>query len=308
MALKKKVQGKTVPEKKPIHPAKRWCFTLHFEEDYDNSYIEHLKTCSSGGIVGREICPTTGKKHFQGYVENEKKVRFQHFGLPETTHWENATKPKIANIRYCSKEGTSEIWGTCGELKFPLPDPQHPWQEELLTFLETEPDKRSILWLYENAGNVGKTSFCKHVVSCLDHLNPLITGGKAENMQNQIATMVRTKNKFPKVVIVDLPRSFDRKWLSYPGLESIKNMLFYSGKYEGHMVCGPCPHLLIFSNEPPELTQLSLDRWVIGEIKDLQIEWKCVQNPSDPVLVPDKSLPKFVPAQNNEVDQKEVCQ
>jgi hypothetical protein len=57
--------------------------------------------------------------------------------------------------------------------------------------------------------------------------------------------------------------------VSFQGLEEIKDMLFYSGKYEGGMVCGPCPHMCIFANEPPELEKFSSDRWKVFKITEV---------------------------------------
>lgn len=48
-------------------------------------------------------------------------------------------------------------------------------------------------------------------------------------------------------------------------------MLFYSGKYEGGMVCGPSPHLCIFANERPDLIKLSSDRWKVFEIVETEM-------------------------------------
>ena len=38
-------------------------------------------------------------------------------------------------------------------------------------------------------------------------------------------------------------------------------MFFYSPKYEGGMIDGPPPHVLVMSNDPPDLDKLSKDRW-----------------------------------------------
>ena len=43
-------------------------------------------------------------------------------------------------------------------------------------------------------------------------------------------------------------------------------MFFFSGKYEGGMVCGPNPHVLIFANDEPDTHKMSADRWIIKEL------------------------------------------
>ena len=57
----------------------------------------------------------------------------------------------------------------------------------------------------------------------------------------------------PELIVINLPRSFNSEYLSYTGIEEVKDMCFYSGKYEGGMVVGNCPHLIIFSNELPDM-------------------------------------------------------
>ena len=54
--------------------------------------------------------------------------------------------------------------------------------------------------------------------------------------------------------------------MSYEAFENLKDMIFYSGKYEGGMICGNCPHLFIFSNFHPDCEKMSVDRWNIKEI------------------------------------------
>lgn len=61
-------------------------------------------------IFGKEICPTTGRTHWQGYVELKKPQRlsflkkaFQDDGL----HCEKAKGSPQQNIEYCSKDGAT---------------------------------------------------------------------------------------------------------------------------------------------------------------------------------------------------------
>jgi len=56
--------------------------------------------------------------------------------------------------------------------------------------------------------------------------------------------------------------------MSYTGMEEIKDMFFYSGKYEGGMVCGRNPHVMVFANEPPDYDKMSANRWKVTEIVD----------------------------------------
>lgn len=68
--------------------------------------------------------------------------------------------------------------------------------------------------------------------------------------------------------MIDIPRSVDIDFLSYTGIEEIKNGCFFCGKYESDMVIMPIPHIIIFSNEEPNVDKLSADRWDIKNIRE----------------------------------------
>ena len=87
--------------------------------------------------------------------------------------------------------------------------------------------------------------------------------GKAGDMKNGIVQY----GNIPKVVLINMPRS-SGGFISYSGIEQIKDMFFFSGKYEGGMICGKCPHVVIFANEPPDEGMMSMDRWVITAISN----------------------------------------
>jgi hypothetical protein len=112
----------------------------------------------------------------------------------------------------------------------------------------------------------------------MPELTPIVLSGKANDMMYAIADYERRNKRLPGCVLVNLPRSFDASFLSYPGLESIKDMLFFSGKYAGGMVNGSPPHMAIFANVPPDTTQLSQDRWRIRYIKGLSLTEVCGQS------------------------------
>ena len=50
-------------------------------------------------------------------------------------------------------------------------------------------------------------------------------------------------------------------------IEDLKNGRYASTKYDCEVVIGNSPHIICFANFlPPDLTKLSLDRWLIGHI------------------------------------------
>ena len=92
-------------------------------------------------------------------------------------------------------------------------------------------------------------------------------------MKNQIVEYKNTVGRCPKIIFIDIPRQ-NLNYVSWGDIEEIKNMMFYSGKYEGGMVVGNKPFVCIMTNDMPNLEMLSEDRWKIktfGEkpIKDI---------------------------------------
>ena len=63
-----------------------------------------------------------------------------------------------------------------------------------------------------------------------------------------------------KMLIIDHPRSGGR--FNYGAVESISNGYFFSGKYESGMCVFNPPHIVVFSNMPPDKNneEISKDR------------------------------------------------
>lgn len=252
------------------NPAKRWCFTWH---DYPDDWNKQLQRPTVAGyIVGREICPTTGRKHLQGYIETKEKTRPTALGLPKCVHWEVARGNRKANEAYCTKEQNCERWGIFYQYKYDLPGAPYPWQQELLDIIKTEPDPRQIYWIWETEGNTGKSVTGKWIESHSPRVLPIC--GKAGDMLAGVAKFKEQTGEVPRTILVNCPRSMNLDFLSWQGLEQIKDMFFFSGKYETAVVNGPFPHIIITSNEPPPRHKLSADRWRVAQIVDRKLRWE----------------------------------
>lgn len=57
-------------------------------------------------------------------------------------------------------------------------------------------------------------------------------------------------------------------FISYEAIESVKDGIFFSAKYESGMCLFNSPHVLVFANFMPDITKLSKDRWQVFEIVD----------------------------------------
>lgn len=253
-------EGNTVtslPKKQPIQ-RKYYCFTVHnYEIDYE-IILHQLKEISIKGIVGKEICPTTGKKHLQGYIELKKKSRITSLKIKSNPHWEACKGNEEQNLKYCQKENDYIMWG------FPKPikiiEQLYPWQKTIEEIYHGEPDDRTIYWFWENTGNIGKTSFIKYLVVKYGVL--FCNGGKYSDIMN----LVFNQNMDDcKAVVFDIPRCHNNS-ISYASLESIKNGMVCNTKYETGTKIFNSPHVFIFANFKPETDNLSLDRWNVQEL------------------------------------------
>lgn len=252
-------------------PSVHWDFTLF---NYSEADIANILEVGSNGskklYFQEEKCPDTGKLHLQGYIAFKKKCR----PIGQFANKQMSFR-KVRNLhsamRYPLKDDTrvGRRW-TLLDGKIPtirmfrplLPEP-YPWQQRIIDICKSEPDDRTIYWFWETKGAVGKTTLAKYIVK---NFNALVVSGKASDMKCAIARQVEETGTAYDVVILNVPRSIERKFISYTGLEEIKDGLFFSGKYESGMVVTDNPHVIVFANEPPETDKMSADRWHVEEL------------------------------------------
>lgn len=253
---------------------KSWFFTWN---NYRKEHIETLRTylpqICDWAIVEEEIAPTTGTKHLQGVIGLKKRMRWSEFDLPKQgchPSWSKTRNIKKAQ-EYCSKDGTVCIkFGIKEKYKIEIPDFYY-WQKKILKILESKPDERTIYWFWEEAGCSGKTTFQKYIYTHFEKC--VVLGGKSADMKNGVVDYLKNNEFLPEIILINIPKTQEIDYVSYTGMEEVKDMFFYSGKYEGGMVCGANPHMFVFANEPPKEGKLSADRWVVEYIlKNTEIE------------------------------------
>lgn len=282
-------------KQRSIPPQRRWIFTWHnYPEDWETHFSVHRAPEGKlHGYMGeREVCPSTGTPHIQGWLDFGEGLKGRPFSLrlPKQVSFRKMRGSPLANFRYCSKEDDAYIaWGTCClakpyEVQIDFSKSKDNWMQRAHNILVAEPHDRHVWWLWEPLGRAGKTLFCKWYVSVNNDC--LVLSGNAHDMKNGIVEWRKKKGVAPRSVLVNIPRSKKQEHISWAGLEEIKDMIFYSGKYEGGMVNDKHPHVIFFANWEPEPENLSGDRWRIiripdgaGEGKPFYDDWR-VQEPS----------------------------
>lgn len=242
-----------------ISPVKRWIFVWN---NYPDNWKEILVPKLSKDLysIGEEI-GDSGNPHLQGYIEFHRRVRaLSHINIKEI-HWEKAKGNKIENLNYTQKDG--KYIQNFEEKYVEEIEKLYDWEIEINQIIEKEPDKRSIYWFWEPNGCAGKTTYQKYIFT--HYKNTIVLDGKASDMKNGIINYQEKNNKLPRTILINIPRA-SLDYVSWAGLEVIKDMFFYSGKYEGGMVCGKCPHVICFANDLPPKGIMSEDRLIIKKI------------------------------------------
>ena len=257
---------------KTISPALKWCFTMNNYTKDDILLIVPIFNRELKSFIFECEVGENGTPHLQGYIHFKTKRRPFDLHLP-SMNWIKCKGTEQDNITYCSKDfrdgKTKEIYKS-NNINIPRPlkiiSILKPWQVKLEAILLTEPDDRKIIWVYEDIGNVGKSAFSKYMVVKYDAL--YVTEGKKSDIINIVYNYVI--NQDLNILILDVPRDNGNK-ISYKSLEEIKNGLICNTKYEtGNKVIN-APHVVVFSNEPPDTFKFSLDRWEIYNIKNNEL-------------------------------------
>ncbi|AXH77209.1 MAG: putative viral replication protein [Cressdnaviricota sp.] len=262
-------EGNTRPPQKQVVQSKKWCFTYNnYESDSLEKIEQEFKKRDIKYIIGKEV-GESGTPHLQGYIECAKKERWSSFELSKSIHWEKCKGNRLANVKYCSKDGDYVVHG----LTVPRPlvtlkkEQLLPWQAEVASWFDEYEDPlfgRTIHWVWEPDGNLGKSVLATYLFDGSDEVT--LVGGAAKDMQYSVYELVKS-GIMPKLVIVDIPR-VSKDHVSIAGIEAIKNGIFFSPKYEGGCCRYNRPWVLVFANQPPEIDRMSRDRLKVVQVVD----------------------------------------
>lgn len=290
------------------YEGKRFAFTVHGAENkdkisltkwFDGKLEDHPWNGGregpsvfpevSAAVISKEFGKNKIHPHWQGYFELAHRAKIKgHFQAclgHDNFHIEKCYATKKYNVRYVyGIDKAYEIGWIVYKKNIETPREYNPqpykfwknlklreWQSELLPMLTKKVvNDREIIYIWDSEGNTGKTVLAKYLHT---FHGAIVAGGKDSDMKHAITRWQEITSKYPAIIIVDICRSDFRT--DYSGIESLKNGLFFSGKYESAMLCSyNLPNVVVFSNFPPEEKNLSKDRWKIGNIKDGKIIWK----------------------------------
>lgn len=177
-------------------------------------------------------------------------------------------KGNLQQQDYCKKEGNKVITN----IKFtrPLALMERKFlNEEQLSIVDKFEEfadplwSRELYWFYEKEGGWGKSTVALHLVDFCDAI--LMGGANNDILFAMVEYLKAHGGEAPKTIVFDIPR-VNGNSVSYSAIESIKNGVIFSPKYESGMVRFNRPHIIVFSNQYPETHKMSEDRWIIENL------------------------------------------
>lgn len=292
--------------------SQRWTFTVNNWTPLDEVVLtSQIFPLCRYAVYGREVAPTTGTPHLQGYCVFLLKKSLAPLRLlfPAGTHLEIARESSHVNADYCKKNkepsdivehgslpnppGRNNVyhdfrdWILCHgskptieEVALEYPDiyhksnkvvefinllwPSNPldpgecrvYQRDLADYLQGEPDPRKIIFIVDPAGNSGKTWFTEKLLFDRPNDVQILSAGRNEDVALAI-------DERKSIFFFDLPRC-SQEHFQYRIIEQLKNRRVFSTKYQSRMkVLDKVPHVVVFTNEYPDMTKLSADRYEI---------------------------------------------
>lgn len=265
----KSESGNTETDSQPKKISQRmhWHFTLNNYQMEDIDVLDALfrQICTDWAFQ-EEIGKKEKTPHLQGAIRLKKSMRYTEFSPNKRIHWEAQRYSHMYALKEDTrKPGGIQRYGGTYKPQTPLKliseSSLYDWQEELLNVIKSDcEDDRKVHWYWETNGNVGKSAFTKLAVvkyNCI----PAISG-KYADIINLVFKQDMDKCR---CIIFDIPRNNGNS-VSYSAIESIKNGLIVNTKYETGYKTFNAPHVIVFSNSPPEEHKLSADKWSIKNI------------------------------------------
>lgn len=267
----------------------RWAFTLHSTADFNIE--EEESVCTE---LLRDTLKKITKPKYVFQLERGKeslKLHYQgrlSFSRPKRKH--EALKlfhGRLAHIHlsiehdeekssfYSIKQDDTFVKGpwSSEDKEFYIPrqirDIQtlYPWQSSILE-ISKEWNTRVIHVIIDTNGNTGKSTLCTYMgVNKAGKLLPFC------NDYKDILRMCYDVGVY-KNYIIDMPRAInkDKLYQFYGAIETIKSGYCFDDRYKFQDRYFDCPNVFVFTNQKPDTSLLSSDRWFLLTIQNRKLE------------------------------------
>ena len=263
-------------------------------EDCDSYLTATITKWAKHWVFQLERGAETGRLHYQGYMALIKKSRLSSLAaclnedLPGIHLSPCSTAGESALKTYCMKADTrvkgpwadKELLAADAEAKKEwrqdtdfdfnkeygmIENDPRPFQEELTRICQSEPNRRTILWISDPEGNSGKSYWASWVSDKFGA--EYHTYAKTNDLMNVLANRPASR-----VYIFNLPRSKPKEQaLSdlFNCMEQLKDGRILNYKYNGAVKRINTPHVVVLANYLPTIDEakgLSNDRWSFKRI------------------------------------------
>lgn len=139
--------------------------------------------------------------------------------------------------------------------------PRFGWQTRVDGVVQGEPSPRKVYFVVDDEGNSGKSWMCRYLCTQFPDTVQVMRCGKRDDLAYSVDV---TKTIF----LFDIPRG-EMQFLQYSVLEMLKDQMIFSPKYESSMKVLPKPvHVIVFTNDAPDMNKLSQDRYHLITIRN----------------------------------------
>lgn len=212
----------------------------------------------------------TGYKHWQiRFSLKEKKRKSELIKLiGEKWHVTPTSSGGSKTFDYVIKTDT-RIEGPWTDADEPIYIPRqyritpYPWQQDIIDNIGVW-DTRTINVIYDKHGNIGKSTIVGHI--CSQRLAGLIP---PLNDYRDLLASVLDRPTY-SMYLIDMPKAIKKENLFnfWSAIETIKNGYAFDTRYKYREKWFDSPNIWVFSNQVPETSMLSNDRWKIWEIHE----------------------------------------
>lgn len=263
-----------VPSRDDNCKSRKFIFTINNYTEQDKRLLLLLCEEAEAYAIGAEIAPTTNTPHLQCYVRFEharyrkaiKKFMKKEFYIAKA----NGTDKE--NLSYCGKENLLST-----NIKSPRVIPilkyeeLYEWQKSIEDFINIPLTKQgSITWIFESNGRVGKTELAKRFMKIYGF--QIVYGGKCRDVINLAFNNKKYYIEAPITgMMYNLARCDDMDKISYKSMEELSDGIVSNTKFKSESFQIPPAHIIVFSNQPPVFDKMTLSRWVVYTIRNLQL-------------------------------------
>lgn len=239
----------------------RWFFTLKAGESQESQKSQSFEVWYTLNEVCKEFHfqlekGEGGYMHFQGVFSLKTKQRRNE--LKNLLGYNNihleACKEWFPSIKYCTKSESRVAgpWDTGRKpIKPKIEGILRPWQQEVLSLIDTEPDDRSIRIYQDPIGNAGKSTFGIHLSDIRSDVL-YIPSGRFEGVKEKCVRTINARRI--RAVIFDIPRA-KGDWIPHALMEELKNGCILNTRYELQDARFDPVHVILFTNQNCESWQ-----------------------------------------------------